>query len=105
MPLKGGAGDAAVVGWCWPWFLLAALVSPMIVGLRMDFSMLLEPLGFVKVLEWVSEAGGAVSSAVPGLTLLLCLLWVPLERCEPLGWQTLPQVAGAGCPTPGCSSA
>uniref|UniRef100_A0A8C3ULE8 Uncharacterized protein n=1 Tax=Catharus ustulatus TaxID=91951 RepID=A0A8C3ULE8_CATUS len=23
------------------------------VGLRMDFSMLLEPLGFVKVLEWV----------------------------------------------------
>ncbi|NWU00441.1 SYPL1 protein, partial [Urocynchramus pylzowi] len=37
----------------WHWLLLAALVLPMMVGLRMDFSMLLEPLGFVKVLEWV----------------------------------------------------
>ncbi|NXR66522.1 SYPL1 protein, partial [Rhadina sibilatrix] len=37
----------------WPWFLLPALVSPMMMGLRMDFSVLLEPLGFVKVLEWL----------------------------------------------------
>ncbi|NWS35628.1 SYPL1 protein, partial [Polioptila caerulea] len=37
----------------WPWFLLAVLVSPVIVGLRMDFGVLLEPLGFVKLLEWV----------------------------------------------------
>ncbi|NXO29598.1 SYPL1 protein, partial [Cisticola juncidis] len=37
----------------WPWFLLPALVSPVVVGLRMDFSMLLEPLGFVKVLQWL----------------------------------------------------
>uniref|UniRef100_A0A8C3E074 Uncharacterized protein n=1 Tax=Corvus moneduloides TaxID=1196302 RepID=A0A8C3E074_CORMO len=29
------------------------MVSPMMVGLRVDFSMLLEPLGFVKVLEWI----------------------------------------------------
>lgn len=59
VPLYGGAGDAEAVGWCWSWFLLAALVSPMMVGLRVDLSMLLEPLGFVKVLEWVSGAGGA----------------------------------------------
>ncbi|NXO88679.1 SYPL1 protein, partial [Certhia brachydactyla] len=37
----------------WPWFLLLALASPVMVSLRMDFSVLLEPLGFVKVLEWV----------------------------------------------------
>ncbi|NXO61969.1 SYPL1 protein, partial [Phainopepla nitens] len=37
----------------WSRFLLAALVSPRMVGLRMDLSVLLEPLGFVKVLEWV----------------------------------------------------
>ncbi|NWU41007.1 SYPL1 protein, partial [Hylia prasina] len=37
----------------WCWFLLPALVSLMMLGLRMDFSMLLEPLGFVKVLEWL----------------------------------------------------
>uniref|UniRef100_A0A8C3NLN7 Uncharacterized protein n=1 Tax=Geospiza parvula TaxID=87175 RepID=A0A8C3NLN7_GEOPR len=42
---------AVAVGWCW--VLLAALVVPMMVGLRMDISVLLEPLGFVKVLEWV----------------------------------------------------
>ncbi|NXE86229.1 SYPL1 protein, partial [Menura novaehollandiae] len=37
----------------WSLFLLAALVSPRMAGLRVDFSMLLEPLGFVKVLEWI----------------------------------------------------
>ncbi|XP_039579668.1 synaptophysin-like protein 1 [Passer montanus] len=38
----------AGAGFCWlPWSL------PMMVDLRMDFSMLLEPLGFVKVLEWI----------------------------------------------------
>ncbi|NWV12140.1 SYPL1 protein, partial [Ptilonorhynchus violaceus] len=37
----------------WSWFLLAALVSPRMAGLRVDFSMLQEPLGFVKVLEWI----------------------------------------------------
>ncbi|NXP88295.1 SYPL1 protein, partial [Passerina amoena] len=37
----------------WCWVLMAALVSPRMVGLRIDISMLLEPLGFVKVLEWV----------------------------------------------------
>ncbi|NXB82369.1 SYPL1 protein, partial [Donacobius atricapilla] len=37
----------------WPWFLLPVLGSPVMLGLRMDFSMLLEPLGFVKVLEWL----------------------------------------------------
>lgn len=89
MRLYGGAGDTEAVGWCWSWFLLAALVSPMMVGLRVDLSMLLEPLGFVKVLEWVSGAGGAwwgaVSSAALGLALFLCLGWIPLERCELLG--------------------
>ncbi|NWR84317.1 SYPL1 protein, partial [Furnarius figulus] len=34
----------------WSWYLL---VSPRMVGLSMDFSVLLEPLGFVKILEWV----------------------------------------------------
>lgn len=65
VPLYGGAGDAEAVGWCWSWFLLAALVSPMMVGLRVDLSMLLEPLGFVKVLEWVSGAGGAWGGLFP----------------------------------------
>ncbi|NWV40525.1 SYPL1 protein, partial [Grantiella picta] len=37
----------------WSWCLLAASVSPTMAGLRVDFSTLLEPLGFVKVLEWV----------------------------------------------------
>ncbi|NWZ61032.1 SYPL1 protein, partial [Acrocephalus arundinaceus] len=37
----------------WPWFLLPAVVSPLMAGLSMDFSVLLEPLGFVKVLEWL----------------------------------------------------
>ncbi|NXO03975.1 SYPL1 protein, partial [Rhinopomastus cyanomelas] len=35
------------------WLLLAALVLLMMVGLRVDFGLLLEPLGFIKVLEWI----------------------------------------------------
>lgn len=45
-----------VDGW-WCGFLLVALVSPRMAGLRVDFGLLLEPLGFIKVLEWVSGAG------------------------------------------------
>ncbi|NWV86905.1 SYPL1 protein, partial [Dasyornis broadbenti] len=37
----------------WSWFLLAALVLLMMARLRVEFSVLLEPLGFVKVLEWI----------------------------------------------------
>ncbi|NXN44308.1 SYPL1 protein, partial [Rhinoptilus africanus] len=37
----------------WCGFLLSLLVSPRMVGLRVDFGSLLEPLGFIKVLEWI----------------------------------------------------
>lgn len=67
MPYREVLGGAVAAGWCWPCFLLGCLGLSMRVGLRMDFSVLLEPLGFVKVLQWVSGAGGAVSSAAPGL--------------------------------------
>ncbi|NXN59145.1 SYPL1 protein, partial [Rynchops niger] len=33
--------------------LLSVLVAPRMAGLRVDFGLLLEPLGFIKVLEWI----------------------------------------------------
>lgn len=44
--------------------LQAALVSSRMFGLQVDISMLLEPLGFIKVLQWVSRAGKALGEAV-----------------------------------------
>ncbi|NXT83857.1 SYPL1 protein, partial [Zapornia atra] len=35
------------------WFLWVALVLSRMAGVRVDFGLLLEPLGFIKVLEWV----------------------------------------------------
>ena len=43
-------------------------------GLQVDCGLLLEPLGFIKVLEWVSGAGNALGLAVcpPAQSLTLC---------------------------------
>lgn len=53
-----GAGLGCV--W-WSWFqtqfLLAVLMWPRMAGMRLDFGLLLEPLCFIKVLEWVSGVG------------------------------------------------
>lgn len=58
--LKGRClGRATAVDRWWSGCLLAALLSLRMAGLRVDFGLLLEPLGFVKVLEWVSKAGVA----------------------------------------------
>lgn len=83
--------DAAVDRWC-------CLLAFRMAGLRVDFGLLLEPLGFVKVLEWVSKAGTAqgetwkrrrnsstspcwaVSSPFPRLAFFLCLSWVGLKK-------------------------
>lgn len=57
----GGVAGGALIGRCWgccssSLVLAGSLGLSVMVGLRMDFSMLLEPLGLVKVLEWVSGA-------------------------------------------------
>lgn len=86
-PYREGA-----VGRWWCGFLLDTVGSPRMAGLRVDFGLFLEPLGFIKVLEWVSGAGeaqrgdlssphGAVSSLFQGLASLLCHSWVELEGC------------------------
>lgn len=69
---------AAVVGRWWCGFLrslLSVLVSPRMAGLRVDFGLLLEPLGFIKVLEWVSGAGDAQGEAL--FSLWGCLFSFP----------------------------
>lgn len=69
----GGVAGDALIGRCWGCcrsslglaLVLACCFGLLVMlGLRMDFSMLLEPLGFVKVLEWVSGAEG-VATPVP----------------------------------------
>lgn len=63
-PIGRCLGRAAAVDRWWCGSLLAALVSPRMAGLRVDFGLLLEPLGFIKVLEWVSGAGEAQGEAL-----------------------------------------
>uniref|UniRef100_A0A663LQW5 Synaptophysin like 1 n=1 Tax=Athene cunicularia TaxID=194338 RepID=A0A663LQW5_ATHCN len=56
----------------WCGLLLAALVLPGMAGLRMDFGLLLEPLGFIKVLEWIfSIFAFATCGGFQGETTLL----------------------------------
>ncbi|NWS65790.1 SYPL1 protein, partial [Crotophaga sulcirostris] len=52
--------------------LLAALVSPGMAGLKVDFALFLEPLGFIKVLEWIfSIFAFATCGGFQGETTLL----------------------------------
>ncbi|NXG71404.1 SYPL1 protein, partial [Baryphthengus martii] len=56
----------------WCGLLLAVLVSPRMVGFRVDFGLLLEPLGFIKVLEWIfSICAFATCGGFRGETTLL----------------------------------
>ncbi|NXQ80905.1 SYPL1 protein, partial [Nyctibius grandis] len=56
----------------WYRSLLAALLSPRMAGLRVDFGLFLEPLGFIKVLEWIfSIFAFATCGGFQGETTLL----------------------------------
>lgn len=83
------------VGWWWCGSLQAALVSPRMAPLRLDFGLLMEPLGFIKVLEWVSRAGKALFS------LWGCFFFFPRPGFVPVSWMGRAEEACAhGLPTP-----
>lgn len=59
--------------------LQAVLLSFRMFGLRVDVGMLLEPLGFIKVLQWVSGAGKTLGGGlVSFMRLFLLLAWASL---------------------------
>lgn len=90
--------------WCGSlWYWLAALVSPRMAGLRVDFGLLLEPLGFIKVLEWVSGAGDAQREA--SFSLWGCFFSFPRPGFAPLSWLDGPaEVCADGPPAPWLTS-
>lgn len=89
-PYKEGPGVPVVAGLCWPWFLLGCLGLSHSGGLEDGLQCGPGASGLCQG-PWMGEwSWGAVSSAAP----VLCLGWVPLRRCEPLGWQTLPPLLG-----------
>lgn len=73
-------------------------------GLQVDCGLLLEPLGFIKVLEWVSEAGKALGLAVCPPTQSLTA--VAVQSSAGTCWSAACPCCAArsGCSAKSCSS-